>query len=74
MLKLKGKVVLILEEKKMQDTIDALTKEMHALRTEIFINRIVFAVSLVVALLYMHFKVEHFGTILGTLIEMFLAG
>ena len=55
------------------EKIDLLVKEIKSLKTEVFINRVIFAIALVIALLYAHFQVEHFGTILGTLLEMFMS-
>ena len=55
------------------EKIDLILKEMKALKTEVFINRIIFAIALIVAMVYAHFQAAHFGEILGTLLEMFLS-
>ena len=55
------------------EKMDLVLKEMKALKTEVFINRILLAVALIIAMVYAHFQASHFGEILGTLLEMFLS-
>ena len=55
------------------EKMDLILKEMKALKTEVFINRIIFAIALIIAMVYAHFQAAHFGEILGTLLEMFLS-
>ena len=60
-------------EKDMKTVIEDLSKEMKALRTEVFVNRIVMAICLIIALAYAHFQVSHFSNVLGTLFEMLMS-
>ncbi len=56
------------------EKMDEILKEMKALKTEVFINRVIFAIALIIAMIYAHFQASHLKEILGTLLEMFLSG
>lgn len=65
---------LVQKELTDSEKMDEILKEMKALKTEVFINRVIFAVALIIAMVYAHFQASHLKEILGTLLEMFLSG
>ena len=51
---------------------DLILKKLDKLQREVWYNRITMAIFLVVALFYINLKVDNLGSVLGTLIEMFM--
>lgn len=53
--------------------IDENNKELLKLKKEILYNRIIFSICLVISLLYIHYNIENFNDVLGTLIQIFMS-
>ncbi len=61
-------------DEKDRELLETMAKEIKQLRHELIVNRVIFAICLVVSLLYMHFRISHLRDIISVLVEMFLSG